>query len=763
MSGYKQKEMDKLIESEKNCQVILENIPVSIAFLDKDFCFIKVNKLHEEWSGLPESELLGKHCYDIVGQYKDDPVRKGHDRICSSCGTILAKETGKIQKYVREYKNSTLEVTTVPVFNSKGEVYRFIEIVRDITSYVKKRKHIEKMLKESEEKHYHVLEKSSDGIFIAQDNVFKLTNPKFREIVGYTEDELSEMNYFELVIPQYREHIKKLYDEVADGKVCVQRLENELIGKNMKKINVELTTVPINYDGRFATLAIIRDVTERKRYLQEIESRKRYLESLLKSIRDVVISTDDDRNIISCNDAVKEVFGYSRQELIGKPFRILRSEEHRMKSIQQGSPVLKALRESEYYFDDNYVFKKKNGEIFPASFSTSVIRDNNRNPIGLVGIIRDETKRKLVDRALSESEERYRKIVENSSDLIWIIDFSGKVNYSNRACAEKLGYDLKGEKEVMYFVHPDDCNQLKENLDRLLKDDRPCRNVTCRFKSYDGRWLDLIINAEKISLGGNEYIQSVARDISEIRETERLKSEFIANVSHELRTPLNAILGYTGIMLKSKVGAINQEQEKQLKLVKSNSQKLLTLINDLLDLSIIESGKMSLTLEKFWIRDVVEDVVDGFKPALDARGLHINSSVENIEIYNDRTKVMQILTNLVDNAIKYTEKGSVNITARYTDNYRLAMMVSDTGIGIKKEDMKRMFQAFQQLDGSTTRKYGGVGIGLHLTKKLSEFIGGKIEVDSEPGVGSIFTVIIPIIFKGGAPFILGKHEKVTES
>jgi PAS domain S-box-containing protein len=741
--------IDDLEDPEKNYQdilEILENMPLSIAFLDKDLCYIKVNKLHEEWSGLSESELLGKHCYDIVGNYRDDPVRKGKERICDGCGTILAMETGKIQKYVREYKHATLEVTTVPVINKKSEVYRFIEIVRDITLYIQKRKQIQKMLEESEERYHRILERSYDGIFITQDDVFKLTNPRFREMVGYTEDELSGMSYLKLVAPQDKEYITELYEEVKHGKVCVHRFENELIGRS-GKLSVELATVPINFEGRLATLTIVRDVTERKRYLEEIKSGKRYLESLLRSIRDVVISTDEDRNIISCNDAVERVFGYSRKELIGKPFRILRSEEHRRKSIQQGSPALKALRESEYYFDDNYEFKKKNGEIFPASFSTSVIKDNSGNPIGLVGIIRDETERKHVERALRESEEQYRKIVENSSDLIWISDFNGKAIYANQACTEKLGYDSSADWELIYLVHPDDRAHLRENLDKLLKQNSSCRNVTCRLKSDNGRWLDLIINAEKISLGGREYIQSVARDISEIKEAERLKSEFIANVSHELRTPLNAIIGYTGILLKSTVGAINQEQEKQLNFIKNNANKLLAMINDLLDLSIIESGRMSTTLEKFWIRDMIEEVVDGFKPALDAKGLIVNKNVEDIEMYSDRTKVAQILNNLVDNAIKYTEKGSVSITARYTGDYKLALSVADTGIGIKREDLKRMFQAFRQLDGSTTRKHGGVGIGLHLTRKLTELVGGGIEVESEPYAGSIFTVIVPIIFR----------------
>lgn len=738
-------------QSEETCKAILENIPLSIAFLDRDFRYIKVNKQHERWSGKCESELLGRHCYDIVGQYRKDTEREGSDRICDGCGTRLAFETGKIQKYIRDFRDVTLEVTTVPVFDKDGSVNRFIEIVRDITLSAKKRRQITKRLEESEEKYHRLWEKSSDGIFIAQDDAFRLTNPSFRRMLGYGEAELYSMNYLGLVTPGYREHIQELYEEIMNGNSSIHRIENELLTKEGETIQVELTTVPLHFEGRLAVLGVVRDVTELRSYTREIESGKRYLESLLHSIRDVVISTDSSRNIISCNEAVERVFGYAEKELVSKSFSSLRSEEHRNRSIRLGSPALKALMETGYYFDDNYEFKRKNGEIFPASFSASVIRDTGGNNIGLVGIIRDETGRKQVEQAFLESEERYRKIVENSSDIIWITDFNGTPVFANNACSEKLGYGTGRDRAPLDLVHPDDRQYLKENMDRLIWEKSSLRNVTCRFKNRYGQWLDLIINAERVSLGGKEYIQCVARDISEIKEAERLKSEFIANMSHELRTPLNAIIGYTKILLNSTALKSAPEQEKQLSLIRKNGEKLLAMINDLLDISIIESGRMSVTIEKFQVRGVVEDVVDAFRPAFDCKSLAVDYQVEDIEMFNDRQKMVQIMTNLVDNAIKYTERGSVSITARCTDDYQLSLSVADTGIGIKKENLRGLFRAFYQIDGSTTRKHGGVGIGLHLTKRLSELMGGSIGVASEPDVGSVFTATLPIIYRGRVP------------
>ncbi|MGB8166613.1 MAG: PAS domain S-box protein, partial [Chthoniobacteraceae bacterium] len=238
------------------------------------------------------------------------------------------------------------------------------------------------------------------------------------------------------------------------------------------------------------------------------------------------------------------------------------------------------------------------------------------------------------------------------------------------------------------------------------------------------------------------------RDLEEanerLKELDRLKSEFVATMSHELRTPLNSIIGFTGILRQGLAGPLNPEQLKQLGMVHFSARHLLGLINDLLDLSRIESGKMEVVAESFSLEEVVEEVVQSLTPAALQKKLTLETQLDppHISVHSDRKKVFQILLNLANNAVKFTEKGTVHIGARVDAN-EVVLEVADTGIGIRPESIAGLFQAFRQVDGSARRVYEGTGLGLYLCKKLSNMLGGRIRAESEFGTGSRFTVNLP--------------------
>ncbi len=229
-----------------------------------------------------------------------------------------------------------------------------------------------------------------------------------------------------------------------------------------------------------------------------------------------------------------------------------------------------------------------------------------------------------------------------------------------------------------------------------------------------------------------------------LQELDRLKSEFVATMSHELRTPLNSIIGFTGILRQGLAGPLNPEQLKQLGMVHFSARHLLGLINDLLDLSRIESGKMEVVTESFPLAEVVEEVVQSLSPTAQQKKLSLETRLDppDIFLHSDRKKVFQILLNLANNALKFTEKGSVRILARST-GASVEIEVIDTGIGIKPESIAGLFQAFRQVDGSARRVYEGTGLGLYLCKKLSTMLGGEIHAESEFGTGSRLTVTLP--------------------
>lgn len=233
-----------------------------------------------------------------------------------------------------------------------------------------------------------------------------------------------------------------------------------------------------------------------------------------------------------------------------------------------------------------------------------------------------------------------------------------------------------------------------------------------------------------------------------LQEADSLKSVFLANMSHELRTPLNSIIGFTGLLLMQMSGEINEEQKKQLNLVKNSSKHLLSLINDILDISKIEAGKVELFIEEFKLDDIVREVVESFSPAVNEKGLKFLKEIPGgITLYSDKRRFKQVLMNLVSNAVKFTDQGSIKIEAKVLKDKKLNMCVTDTGIGIKKGDMNKLFKSFQQIDMSSTKRYEGTGLGLHLSRNLVIIMGGDMSAKSEYGNGSKFTFTLPVNYE----------------
>ncbi len=282
----------------------------------------------------------------------------------------------------------------------------------------------------------------------------------------------------------------------------------------------------------------------------------------------------------------------------------------------------------------------------------------------------------------------------------------------------------------------------------------------------DGSEFAVEISLSPIVTREGTFAASAIRDVTERKAFERrlhelnaeleranqAKDQFLASMSHELRTPLNAILGFTGTLLMKLPGPLTDEQERQLQIVRSSARHLLSLINDILDLAKVESGKRELTFEPVDIGEVIGEVSAALASRAAEKGLQLWTDVRNgtTMVVTDRRALAQILLNLTDNAIKYTQAGSVCIAAQSTDwnaTAAVALRVSDTGVGIKSEDLERLFHAFEQLDATTTRRFEGTGLGLYLSRSLAQVLGGELSVRSELGAGSTFTLTLPLAFE----------------
>ena len=359
---------------------------------------------------------------------------------------------------------------------------------------------------------------------------------------------------------------------------------------------------------------------------------------------------------------------------------------------------------------------------------------------------------------------RYGDLFEALPDAIVIVNDSGRIVHVNAQAVALFGHAparVIGEPVEVLLPPRLRAQHLPQRGGYLQSPRlRPMgRGLDLLGMRADGTEFPVEISLGPIELEGRRLVISAIRDISERKNIERAlqqqnvelerasraKDHFLATMSHELRTPLNAILGFTGLMLMRLPGPLTEAQERQLGHVQSSGQHLLSLINDLLDLARIESGHAELACEPVDPRPVLDEVLTALRPTADAKGLPLESSVpdgEDLRVLADRRALHQVVLNLAANAIKFTAAGGVRIELQPRPPGRLALSVVDTGVGISAEDRARLFRAFTQVGDWRTRRGEGTGLGLHLSHKLAELMDGTIEVDSEPGRGSRFSLVL---------------------
>jgi PAS domain S-box-containing protein len=369
-----------------------------------------------------------------------------------------------------------------------------------------------------------------------------------------------------------------------------------------------------------------------------------------------------------------------------------------------------------------------------------------------------------MEKQLRDSQFYTRSLIESNIDALMTTDPLGiitDVNQQMEALTGGTRDELIGTPFKNYFTDP---RAAEEGIRLVLRETR-VTNYELTARSLSGRETVVSYNATIFNDQGGKLqgVFAAARDVTERKRFEQTlqeknielesaslaKDRFLASMSHELRTPLNAIIGFTGTLLMKLPGPLTSDQEKQLRTIQTSSRHLLSLINDLLDLAKIESGKVELNMETMNCQSVIEDVSTTLRTIAEGKKLNFEISVPDQElmIRTDRRSLTQILINLANNAIKFTDKGFVRIELRgrlVNGNALAEITVVDTGIGIRPEDQSRLFQAFMQVDSSSTRPYEGTGLGLHVSQKLASMIGGRVSFESEYGKGSRFTISLPV-------------------
>ena len=362
---------------------------------------------------------------------------------------------------------------------------------------------------------------------------------------------------------------------------------------------------------------------------------------------------------------------------------------------------------------------------------------------------------------LRQSERHFRSLIENTADVIAILSREGEFRYASPSISQVLGIT----SEVAFghtlgdFIHPEDLSKLRETFDDAVATWGGARQVQVRVNDKDGttRIVEIAFNNMLDNAAVNGIVVNI-RDITERKHAESLelekeaaesantaKSNFLANMSHELRTPLNAIIGYSEMLQELAEDDGHDDYLADLKKIHSAGKHLLELINDVLDISKIEAGKMDLYLEDFTPGQLLEEVHGVIAPLAqkNSNQLVIDAASDLGSIHADMTKMRQSLLNLVSNACKFTHNGTITLRVRREEDW-ISFDVIDTGIGMTREQMGKLFRAFQQADASTTRKFGGTGLGLAISRHFARMMNGDITVSSELGTGTTFRLRIPV-------------------
>ncbi len=513
------------------------------------------------------------------------------------------------------------------------------------------------------------------------------------------------------------------------------------------------------------TLAVLRIVgkailhsLERHRDQRRLKQSEENFRAFFDTMTDICLVSSEDGRILKTNAATSRLLGYSPGELERTRVLELFSPDRRQEARLSLRALLRGERDT-----CSLPLATKDGRLIPVETRGWAGLWNNERCY--FGILKDMTAEK-------EASERFKSLFHSNPAPMALSDFNNlDIVDANAACLEALGYsedELIGKSgfELGLFV---DTNHWA-NLTEQLRTEKKVRNIELAIRCKDGSIKDGLYSGEIIRSRSQAHLLSVMADITDRKAMEAdllrvnqmleeqtaragdmaaqaqlasaAKSEFLANMSHEIRTPMNGVIGMLGLLLGS---GLSEEQRQYAEVARSSGEALLALISDILDFSKIEAGKLELEVLDFDLKRLIDDFAATFELRAKEKGLALVRAIAPevpLALRGDPTRLRQVLSNLVDNAVKFTEKGAVEVRVSREptgeDTIRLRFGVSDTGIGIPKDRQEVLFDKFTQLDGSIARKHGGAGLGLTISKQLVEMMGGLFTLESEPGRGSLF-------------------------
>ncbi len=490
----------------------------------------------------------------------------------------------------------------------------------------------------------------------------------------------------------------------------------------------------------------------------ELFREKEKLFVTIRSVGDGLITTDKKGNVDLMNEISEKLTGWSNEEAKGKPLTEIFNIINEKTKKQIENPAGRVLTENKIIGLSNHtILISKNGTEYNIADSAAPIKDAENNVQGVVLVFRDVTEKYKIEKRLRENEKKFRNIFENHSAVKLIIDpDAGNIVDANNAAAEFYGWsvdELKSMKISQINTLPTEdvqkvMNKIKNNEQKYFE---------FKHRKSDGKLIDVEVYSSLINIGNKSFLYAIIHDVSEKKKimnelvlskekavnADKLKSIFLSQMSHEIRTPISAMMSLSSLLRDDLADKITDDDKLSFDLIARAGMRIVRTVDLILNLSEIQAGTYQVINKSFNLySDILEKIIDEYKKLAQDKGilLKVDLSTNNTEIVADSYTVGQIFTQLIDNAIKYTDDGKIDIIVYRNENGKLATEISDTGIGIAKEYLADLFTPFTQEEMGYTRKYEGNGIGLTLVKKYCELNNANIEVKSEKGIGTKFIV-----------------------
>jgi len=755
----------------KDYKDFFDNANELIQGVDADGKFIFVNKKWLEVMGYNHDEISSLNMKDIIHPDKTEDQTEILRRLHK--GESL-KDIPIIYK-ARDGHDIYLEGSlSAKIKNGKFVAAR--GIFRDITE----RKQAEEKQRESEERYRTLFESAAEGILIADSETkkFKFVNPTICKMLGYSQEELKEMNVADIHPKASLGHVIAEFEAMARGEKTVSS-SIPCLKKDSTIIYVDIAMGKANIDGRECNVGFFTDVTDRKQVEEKIKESEEKYRSIVENSSDQIFMLDRGCNFLSVNKATADIFRKSPQELIGMSIFEILPENIATKFSENIKNVFDTGKSM--LIEETMIAQ---GRELYNSTSLNPVKDAGEKVIAVSGIVRDITEQKRTEKALIASEQRYRTLFETAAEGIIIVDIeTKKFKYTNPAICTMLDY---GQEELTKMsasdIHPKALiEQVFAEFDAQARGEKKLSaNLPCLKK--DGTVIYADINITKANIDGRECyigfftditdrrrmdaelqdkVQELVKANQRLKELDKLKDNFLSTVSHELRTPLTSIKSFAEIMLTYEEDRATQKEF--LGIINEEADRLTRLINDFLDLAKIQAGHAKWETVRVPVSLAIETALNINHNLLTKNSLKLTSDIEpNLPmVWSDEDRLVQVVTNLVSNAIKFTpEGGEIGIRAQLTRKGNssekpdmVMISVTDSGIGIAPEHHQTIFEKFSQVGDTLKDRPKGTGLGLPICKEIVEHYSGTIWVESALGKGSTFFFTLPIVQKAPTPAI----------